>query len=196
MTEEKQKSDLGQLSSTWHERVKNIRVMAKKCEKDDTEYFPETPKSANTTETPSDDELFTGTVNEELFAGTVNEELFAGTAQDEQFADPAHEELFAGTVHEELSAQQVFAGNEVFYQSLENDQTADNTQSLGAEQIPMPATEYKRFSFIQKAIAAAIVLIASVMLYGILMSTSEPARQIVSEPLQTKTPETPVTEDV
>jgi len=160
MTIENQKTDLGYLSCTWRERVKNIRTMAKRCKKNNTEYFPEAPKSASATEVPSDNELF------------------------------------AGPVHEELSAQQVFAGNEDFYKSLENTQTAGSTQSFDAGRVSTAQIGHKRFSSVQKALAAAIVLIAAMLLYTILKPQSEPADQMVSAVRQTQTPEPPVTEAV
>jgi len=169
MAKEIQKNDLGYLSSTWHERVKNIRAMAKRCKENN---IPEAPESDSVAEVPSDNELF------------------------------------AGPVYEELSAQQVFAGNEDFYkslkdtrivdstQSVENTQTAGNTQSFDAGQIPTTPTGYKHFSSVQKALAAAIFLIAAALLYGIFKSPSEPAEQMVSAAHQTSGSKPPVTETV
>ncbi|MFA5239046.1 MAG: tetratricopeptide repeat protein [Phycisphaerae bacterium] len=71
---ENQKTDLEHLSYTWHERVKNIRAMARRCKKTNTEYSPEAIDSENTIEVPSDNELFAGPVCEELLA----QQVFAG----------------------------------------------------------------------------------------------------------------------
>jgi lysozyme family protein len=149
MTIENQKSDLEHLSRTWHEKVKNIRAMAKRCKESDTEYSPEVLASENTTEVPSDNELF------------------------------------AAPVHEELSAQQLFAGNEDFYKSLESAQFTGTQQSFDAGRVSTAQIGYKRFSSVQKALAAAIVLIAAVLLYAILKPPSEPASQMVSADRQT-----------
>jgi len=159
---ENQKTDLGYLSSTWHERVKNIRAMANRCKKNNIEYSPETPASENAKEV----------------------EL------------PSDNELFAAPVQEELSAQQIFAGNEDFYKSLESAQPTSSTQSLDAGRVLTAQIGYKRFSSVQKAIAAAIVLIAAVLLYIVLKPPSEPADQMVSDAHQTPIPEPPVAETV
>jgi len=71
---ENQKTDLEHLSYTWHERVKNIRAMARRCKKTDIKYSPEAIDSENTAEVPSDNELFAGPICEELLA----QQVFAG----------------------------------------------------------------------------------------------------------------------
>lgn len=202
MTIENQKTDLGYLSCTWHERVKNIRAMAKRFNENNTEHSPEELAPDNAIEAPSDSELF------------------------------------AGPVCEELSAQQIFAGDEDFYKSLESAQPTSTMQSFDAGRISTAQIEYKRFpsvqkafaaaivrfpsiqkalaaaivrfpsiqkafaaaivlskrfSSVQKAIAAAIVLIAAVLLYAVLKPLPEPAGQMVSNFRQTQMPETPVT---
>jgi len=126
MTEENQKNDLDHLSHTWHEKVKDIRTMAKENQKNNIEHSHETPESAGAAELPADNELF------------------------------------AGPVHEELTAQ------------------------IG----------HKCFSSAQKALAAAIILIAAMLLYGILESPSESDKQIVSDAHQTPAPEPPAIETV
>ncbi len=78
MTEENQKTDLEYLGSTWHERVKNIRARAKRCKKNNIEHSPKVLNSEDTTEIPSDNELFVGPVHEKLSA----QQIFAG---DEDF---------------------------------------------------------------------------------------------------------------
>ena len=149
MTIENQKTDLEYLSSTWHEKVKNIRLRAQRCKKNDTEHSPETPTSENAAEMPPDNELFTG------------------------------------PVHEELSAKQLFVGNRDFYKSLESAQLTGTTQPFDAGRVSTAQIGYKRFSFVQKALAAAIVLIAAVLLYAILTPPPEPHTQTVSATQQT-----------
>ncbi len=94
---------------------------------------------------------------------------------------PQDSELFAGPVQEELSAQQIFAGNEDFYKSLESAQPTGTTQSFDAGQVSTAKIGHKCFSSAQKALAAAIILIAAMLLYGILKSPSEPDKQMVSD---------------
>ncbi len=160
MTIENQKTDLGDLSCTWHERVKNIRVMAKRCEKNNIESLPETPESAGATEVPSDNELF------------------------------------AGPVHKELSVQQIFAGDEDFYKSLEDTQIVGSTQHFDTERVSTAQIGYKRFSSVQKVLAAAIILIVAVLLYVALRLPSEHAGQMASDVRQTPAIELPAVKTV
>jgi tetratricopeptide (TPR) repeat protein len=160
MTIENQKTDLEYLSCTWHEKVKNIRVRARRCKKNNIEEAPEAIASENTTETPSDNELF------------------------------------AGPVHEELSAQQLFVGNEDFYKSLESAQPTGTPQSFDVGQVSTAQIGYKRFSSVQKALAAAIILIAAVLLHAILKPPSEPTSQMISADRQTPATEPQTAETV
>jgi hypothetical protein len=80
---------------------------------------------------------------------------------------PPDNELFAGAVYEELSAQQVFAGDEAFYESLDNAQSTNITQSYNKIETPIVPIKYKRFSTVQKILAASIFLIAAMLMYAI-----------------------------
>ena len=77
----------------------------------------------------------------------------SGEAQalDDAIEIPSGSELFTGPVYEELSTQQVFAGDEDFYKTLEDARTAGAPQSFDAGQILTAPTKYKRFSFVQKS---------------------------------------------
>ena len=105
-------------------------------------------------------------------------------------------ELFASPVHEELSAQQIFAGDDSFYRSLEGTRTAGGLRSLDPGRILRAPTGYKRLSSVQKALAAAIVLVAAVLLYAVLRSPPGPTDQMRSAASQTPAPEIPVAETV
>jgi tetratricopeptide (TPR) repeat protein len=153
MTEEKQNNDLEHLSRTWHEKIKQIRTMAKERQKNNIQHSDQKPESAGDAELPADNELF------------------------------------AGPVPGELTAQQVFAGNEDFYKSMESAQPTGTTQSFDAGQVATAQIGHKSFSSTQKALAAAIILIAAMLLYSILKSTPEPDKQIVSNAHQTPTGE-------
>jgi len=95
---------------------------------------------------------------------------------------PLDNELFAAPVQEELTAQQIFAGNEDFYKSLESAQLTGSTQSLDAAQVSTAQIEHKRFSSVQKALAAIIILITAVLLYVILKPPSKPAYDVLQTP--------------
>lgn len=75
MTEENQKNDLEDLSRNWHEKLKALRLaMVKNHGGLNKEPSRQIPESADTVETPSDNELFAGSVHEELSA----EQIFTG----------------------------------------------------------------------------------------------------------------------
>lgn len=160
MTEENQKNDLEDLSRTWHERVKNIRIaMAKKHQESKTEHSNETPKSANTVEIPSDNELFTV------------------------------------PVHEKISAQQIFAGDENFYKSLEDTKIAGGPQPLiNVSRILTAPAGYKHFSSIQKVLAAAIFLIAAMLLYVLIKYPPVPPAPTAGLPPKSAVRKTPSSE--
>ena len=92
---------------------------------------------------------------------------------------PPDSELFAGPIQEELTTQQVFAGDEDFYRTLKDTQPGGGWQSLGAGLMPGKATGYKRFSFVQKALAGAIILIVAMLVYVL---SRPPAPSVVRLP--------------
>ena len=108
---------------------------------------------------------------------------------------PSDHELFAGEVHKELSERQVFVGDEEFFKSLKDAlQPAVTEKPTGASQITTVPIEPRRFSTIQKVLVASIVLIATIMLYGLLKSPPEtktsPAPILAEQ--QTPIPKPPV----
>lgn len=123
-------------------------------------------------------------------------------AQGAAAEKPHDSELFAGPVYEELTTQQVFGGQEDFYRTLKDAQTGGEGQSLDAGRIPREPPEHKRFSFVQKALAATIVLIAVMLLYGTWKSptvsvaglTPKIAEEVVPVVPQTQVPEPPAAE--
>ncbi len=81
-------------------------------------------------------------------------------------ADTPHDsELFVGPVYEELTTQQVFAGEDDFYRILEDAQAGGKRRFLNAGPMSGHPTGYKRFSFIQKALATAIILTVAMLVY-------------------------------
>ncbi len=93
---------------------------------------------------------------------------------------PVDDELFAGPVYEELATDQVFAGEEDFYRTLEDAQTGKR-QSFGGGRMRRGASGRKRFSFVQKALAAAIIMIVAMLVYVVLRP---PSRVVVRLPLE------------
>jgi tetratricopeptide (TPR) repeat protein len=87
---------------------------------------------------------------------------------------PSDEELFTGPVFEKASPQQLFAGDEDFYKSLKNAQPGQVSMPSPTETIPAKIEGSKRFSLIQKVLAAAIFLIAAIMLYAFLVPQEIP----------------------
>jgi tetratricopeptide (TPR) repeat protein len=128
------------------------------------------------------------------------------TDQSDQIPEPAgivevpsSNELFTGPVREELSAQQIFAGNQDLYKSLEDTHTPNRPQPINTEQISIFPTEYKRFSTTQKILAAAILVVAAVLLYELFIPIAgSPSDSTIKLPPATRKtpyyPEQPVTE--
>lgn len=85
---------------------------------------------------------------------------------------PLDSELFTGPIHEELSAQEIFSGDEDLYKSLEDAQVAGTPQSFDAGAMPTAPTRHKRFTSVQKALVAAILLIATMLVYVLTRSPS------------------------
>lgn len=101
---------------------------------------------------------------------------------------PSDNELFTGQVHEELSIQQVFTGNKDFYKSMEDAQTAGNRKTAATGQIPNASTAYKRFSSLQKGLAAAVILITVMLVYALLKSPPAPIAGLPPETIEQMTP--------
>ena len=94
---------------------------------------------------------------------------------------PSDSELFAGPVYEELTVQQVFAGKEDFYRTLRDSRSGVGWQSLDSGAIRGVATRYKRFTFVQKALVAAIILIVSMLLYVLSRPSAPPVARLPLE---------------
>lgn len=108
--------------------------------------------------------------NHEL--GPPQSELSAGEIPGGAAAD-----LPAFKAGKELPEREVFAGDEDFYKSL-----ADSFQSAGASQpVPSPIRD-KRFSGLQKALVAGIVVITAILLYALLKSPAKPVTDITPIP--------------
>ena len=104
-----------------------------------------------------------------------------GPAPGDAGDTPLDSELFAGPVYEELTTQQVFAGEEDFYRTVKDAQAGGARQSLDAGRIPGVPTGHKRFSFVQKALAAAIILIVAMLVYVL---SRPPSASVVRLPLE------------
>ncbi|MHC4425038.1 MAG: tetratricopeptide repeat protein [Planctomycetota bacterium] len=98
-------------------------------------------------------------------------ELFSDEAHD---GDPKTGSL-AFETHEQLSEHDIFSGDEDFYKLLA-DSTQDTAAKLpvGARQSSPKSIRRKRFSALQKAIAASIVVIVSMLVYVLLKSALGP----------------------
>ncbi|MHC4359760.1 MAG: tetratricopeptide repeat protein [Planctomycetota bacterium] len=148
----------------------------------------------NSPEVPADSELFAGRVYEahskaddsvsETQEGLSAQEVFVGDSALGAQEGLSSQEVFAGDedfgTQEGLSAQEVFAGDEDFYKYL-----ANMAKPAKAEEPAVPGFQevvsipHKRFSTIQKVLAASIVLIVAVLLHALLKSPSAP---VVSQP--------------
>jgi len=91
-------------------------------------------------------------------------------AQDIDLPDDA--ELFASAVQEEPSDKQIFAGDEDFYRSLENQAKSLNFETIGAP--AKPRIRRGRFSNVQKILAAAMVVICAMLVYTFLKPLPRP----------------------
>jgi TolA-binding protein len=145
-----------------------------------------------------DSELFAGRVDEahskadDSVSGTQEglsaQEVFAGDEVLGTQEGLSAQEIFAGDsalgTQEGLSAQEVFAGDEDFYKYLTN-MAKPAKAAAKAEEPAVPGFQevmpilHKRFSTIQKILAASIVLILAVLLHALLKSPSAP---VVSRP--------------
>ncbi len=119
----------------------------------------------NTSEVPSDSELFTGEVRTEL----SEREVFVG-----------------GEVRTELSESEVFVGDEDFYKLLADSTPAAAVQSAtsqaaaqtSAQRAPQESIRNKRFSSLQKVLVAAILVIGAILLYVLLEPLLRPLNKI------------------
>ncbi|MHC4570543.1 MAG: tetratricopeptide repeat protein [Planctomycetota bacterium] len=120
---------------------------------------------------------------------TIPEHSREAGAQDSTAEVPPDHELFAGDVHEELSEREVFAGDEDFYKRLsEPTQAAVITQSADESQSPLASFVPKRFSTVQKILAASIVVTGVMFLYALLKSPPAPVAGHAPKPTGRKTP--------
>ena len=105
---------------------------------------------------------------------------------------PPDNELFTGEVPKELTAVEVFAGDKDFFTSL-GDSTSSKEANIPLKIQALPS-QYKRFSSIQKVIAAAIVLIAAMLVYVFSKSPSVSIANLSSEPTSQIAPAAPLTQ--
>ena len=130
-----------------------LKAMAAEEQKNVLEHSPEAGDQENTSEVPSDGELFT---------------------------DEAHEpgsrtglDLSTLGAIEQLSEQEVFAGDEDLYKLLA-DSARDTAAQSGTGRFRQASSRYKRFSSLQKILAVSIVAVISMLLYVLLTSPSGP----------------------
>jgi tetratricopeptide (TPR) repeat protein len=126
-------------------------------------------------------------------------ELFSGEAHD---GGPKIGSSALG-IHEQLSEHDIFSGDEDFYKLLA-DSTQDTAAKLpvGTRQSSPGPIRRKRFSPLQKALAASIVAIGSMLMYQLLKSalgpvassTSTSAEQVMPAGQQTPTSRPAVTD--
>ena len=95
---------------------------------------------------------------------------------------PSDSELFASPVYEELTTEQIFVGDEDFFKGLEGDHASGTPHFFDTKRIVSARHEYKQFSTAQKALAAAILLIAFTVLYVKIKSPSEPVANLPDDP--------------
>lgn len=99
--------------------------------------------------------------------------------KDDSFQIPPDSNLFVGKVNEQPSEQDLFAGNEPFHKSLR----------LAALQSQSPSSvlhKHKRFSTLQKTLLTCIILIAAMLAYVLLQSSSPSLRNDIEPYAQTK----------
>jgi len=116
-------------------------------------------------------------------------ELFAGAVQNNNSELPPDSELFIAEppAQLKLSARQLFAGSENFYESLTGSAKTGVTQpttTANMDPLQIAARSYRQFSNIQKILAACIVLIASILLYELLKSPSAPVKALPPRPAE------------
>ncbi|KPJ66612.1 MAG: hypothetical protein AMJ43_07495 [Coxiella sp. DG_40] len=111
--------------------------------------------------------------------------------EENNFEVPSDNELFAGVVHEQLSEREVFAGDEDFYKRLaDSTQTATTRQPSGTSDFHLTSIKFKRFSTLQKTLAASIVVVGVMLLYALLKSPAEPITSLAPTPIDLRTPTT------
>jgi tetratricopeptide (TPR) repeat protein len=131
------------------------------------------------------------------FIGTVLRANLEAMAKENQqnileennFEVPSDNELFAGEVHEQLSEREVFAGDEDFYKRLADSiQTTTTRQPSGTSDFHLTSIKFKRFSTLQKTLAASIVVVGVMLLYALLKSPAEPITSLTPTPIDQRTP--------
>lgn len=143
MVNENIKENIGDLGDSWGEKLNDIRSMAKESQGSDDDTPQEGPPAENS------------------------------PALDESLNVPADNELFATPVYEELTPEQVFVGDDNFFKTLNKSQPRKPTKPSAIQQIISVPNEYNGFSTTQKALVAAIILIAVTLLYVKTKSPSE-----------------------
>lgn len=114
------------------------------------------------------------------------------TILDENTSEvPSDRELFAGDVREEFSAGEVFTANrkdsvkdEDFQVPVNSAQATMTPQLVGTSRSSLATIRVKRFSTAQKVLAGSIIVIAVMLLYALLKSSSEPAATIARAPAE------------
>jgi len=147
----------------------------------------------NTSEVPSDSELFTGEVRRELSEHDVfvGDEDFYGLLADSTPAAAVQQPAGASqtplqSVQHELSERDVFVGDEDFYRHLAGSTPAAAVQSVTspadarthAQRSPRGSIRNKRFSTLQKVLIAAIIVIGAILLYVMLEPLLLPLNKI------------------
>jgi hypothetical protein len=128
-----------------------LKAMAAEEQKNVLEHSPEAGAQENTTDVPSDGELFT----------------------DETHEPESRTDLDLSTLGaiKQLSEQEVFAGDEDFYKLLA-DSARDTAAQPDTGRFQQDLSQHKRFSSLQKILAVSIVAVVSMLLYVLLKSSS------------------------
>jgi flagellar basal body-associated protein FliL len=207
MTDVNQKTELGELSRAWQERLKEIRLSMKSDQSGPARQVPQAEKIA---QIPTDNELFAGPVNEELTA----KDIFAGdekfykaieianapavqpvvNVMPQQIVNPAPQPTVAVPVmQQQIPVQQPFGMQQTQMQQPFGMQQTQTQHPFGMQQQmpiePMHMMHYSehRLSVFQICLIAAILLVTAILVlefYYPFNFSSQPQQQTVSTQVQ------------
>jgi tetratricopeptide (TPR) repeat protein len=209
MTDVNQKTELGELSRAWQERLKEIRLSMKSDQSGPARQVPQAEKIA---QIPTDNELFAGPVNEELTA----KDIFAGdekfykaieianspaavqpvvNVMPQQVVNPAPQPTVAVPVmQQQIPMQQPFGmQQQIQMQQPFGMQQTQTQHQFGMQQQmpiePMHMMHYSehRLSVFQICLITAILLVTAILVlefYYPFNFSSQPQQQTVSTQVQ------------
>ncbi|HAL45272.1 MAG: hypothetical protein A2Y12_11115 [Planctomycetes bacterium GWF2_42_9] len=186
MTDINQKTELGELSRAWQERLKEIRLSMKSDQSGPARQVPQAEKIA---QIPTDNELFAGSVNEEL---TVKD-IFAGDDKFYKAIEIANAPVATQPIVNVMPQQPMNGVGQTAFVGPVLQQQVPMQQQFGMQsQIPMQPVNMMHFpdhrlSVFQICLIAAIVVVTAILIlefYYPFNFSSQPQQQVVSAPVQ------------